>query len=598
MSPAIPNACERRLPDAPLSRARQGAVLCLAGLLALLALALRGSGREPLWLAQLQPTLAQFSPTLWSLLSVAGLGWAALGFVSVQKPALAERLWPTGLFALLVGGVLAQVLKKSINAPRPPSVLGAGELWVTGDPLYFNAMPSGHSATAASLVLLLWVLARPPRWGQVLLVWAAVAVGLARIGVGAHWPRDVLAGWALGLVMGLLALRVVPQPPAWMQGPAGVRARAAAGLLSGCVLALMPWGYPLAENGQWLMGLGLIAAAVWQLWRHGALARPAALLRMVLGLLLLLALLAWAAPQVDLQQWQASLARVAPSDWLLASLALLLSLGLRGWRVQLEWRARRTRSDVPAASLSYGASLRLLLLHTLALNWAPLRSGELGYLWLAQRQYGATAAEALASLVWLRLQDLLVLGSLSLAAVLAWWLGQGAGLALLMSAACFLAGSALLRGVLARLQPSTQPQALSQGRWARLRAALAQAPSLGAQRPIALLSLANWWLKLAALSGLLMALLGGSPLQGLLAAIGGELGGMWPIQATAGLGSYEAGVAGVAAWLGVEMTLPLVLAAALAVHGLALLISTVAGLLVLLFYGFPARAPAATLRVA
>jgi len=34
------------------------------------------------------------------------------------------------------------------------------------------------------------------------------------------------------------------------------------------------------------------------------------------------------------------------------------------------------------------------------------------------------------------------------------------------------------------------------------------------------------------------------------------------------------------------------------VHGLALLLSTVAGLLVLLFYGFPARAPAATLRVA
>lgn len=596
MSPAIPNACERRLPDAPLSRARQGAVLCLASVLALLALALRGSGREPLWLAQLQPTLAQFSPTLWSLLSVAGLGWAALGFVSVQKPALAERLWPTGLFALLVGGVLAQVLKKSINAPRPPSVLGAGELWVTGDPLYFNAMPSGHSATAASLTLLLWVLTRPPRWAQVLLVWAAVAVGLARIGVGAHWPSDVLAGWALGLVMGLLALRVVPQPPAWMQGPAGVRARAAAGLLSGCVLAITPWGYPLAENGQWLMGLGLIAAAAWQLWRHGALARPVALLRMVIGLVLLLALLAWATPQVDLQQWQASLARVAPSSWLLASLALVFSLGLRGWRVQLEWRARRAHSDLPASALSYGASLRLLLLHTLALNWAPLRSGELGYLWLAQRQYGATAGEALASLVWLRLQDLLVLGSLSLAALLAWWLGQGAALALLISALIFLAGAALLRSLLERL--ALRPDAAPPGRWQRLRAALAQAPSLGAQRPIAFLSLANWWLKLAALGGLLMALLGGTALQGLLAAIGGELGGMWPIQATAGLGSYEAGVAGVAACLGVEMTLPLILAAALAVHGLALLLSTVAGLLVLLFYGFPARAPAATLRVA
>ncbi|MCV2421690.1 phosphatase PAP2 family protein [Paucibacter sp. DJ2R-2] len=596
MSPAIPIACESRLPEAPLTRARQVAVVFLACLLALLALAVRGSGREPLWLAQLQPTLAQFSPTLWSLLSVAGLGWAALGFVSVQKPALAERLWPASLFALLLGGLLAQVLKKWINAPRPPSVLDAGELWVTGDPLYFNAMPSGHSATAATLVLLIWALARPPRWGQVLLIWAAVSVGLARVGVGAHWASDVLAGWALGLVVGLLALHAVPRAPRWMQGVRGVRGRAAVGLLSGCVLALTPWGYPLAEAGQWLMGLCLIAAAGWQLWRYGQLARPAALLRVLLGLVLLLLLLAWAAPQIDLQQWRATLARVSAAEWLLAALALLLSLGLRGWRVQLEWRARREQSGVPTASLSYGASLRLLLLHTLALNWAPLRSGELGYLWLAQRQYGATTGEALASLVWLRLQDLLVLASLSLAALLAWWLGQGAALALLISALIFLAGSVLLRAMLGRL--ALRPGAAPSGRWQRLRGALAQAPSQGAQRPIALLSLANWWLKLAALGGLLMALLDSSALQGLLAAIGGELGGMWPIQATAGLGSYEAGVAGVAAWLGTELALPLILAAALAVHGLALLLSTAAGLLVLLFYGLPAPASAATLRVA
>lgn len=595
MSLTLPGASGSRSLDVPLSRAAQLRLCGAALALLLLALALRASGQEPAALARWQPSLAQLSPTLWSWLSVAGLGCVALGWMAVQRPALGERLWPVGPWALLVGGVLAQLLKKAINAPRPPGVLGPDELWVTGTPLYFNAMPSGHAATAATLALLVWVLARPSRGARLALLGAALAVGVARVGVGAHWPSDVLAGWALGLLAGLVALRTVRRAPAWMLGVPGVRFRASVGLLSGCVLALTPWGYPLAEPGQWLMALGLIAAAGWQLWRHGRLERPAALLRVLAGLVLLLFLLAWAAPRLDMAQWQATLARVPAASWGLAALALLLSLGLRGWRVQLEWRTRRALAALPARALGYGAALRLLLLHTLAVNWAPLRSGELGYLWLARRQYGASPSEALASLIWLRLQDLLVLASLCLAALLAWWAGQGAALALLGSAPFFLAGSALLRLLLARLEPAA---ALPTGRWRRLAGALAQAPAQGAQAPIALLSLANWWLKLAVLAGLLSALLGGSALQGLLCALGGELGSLWPLQAVAGLGSHEAGVAGAAALLGAGQPLSLILAAALVVHGLTLLISTAAGLLVLLFYGLPASAPAASLQVA
>ena len=168
--------------------------------------------------------------------------------------------------------------------------------------------------------------------------------------------------------------------------------------------------------------------------------------------------------------------------------------------------------------------------------------------------------------------------------------------ALALSALVFAAASAGLRPLLRRWQPASGAPPLN--RWQRLRARLAQAPSQGAALPIAALSLANWWLKLAALAGLLMVLLDGPPLLGLLAALGGELGGMWPLQVSAGLGSYEAGVAAGAALLGSELALPLILAAALAVHGLALLLSTVAGLLVLLFYGLPAPLVAPQLRVA
>jgi undecaprenyl-diphosphatase len=51
-------------------------------------------------------------------------------------------------------------------------------------------------------------LALGPAWfGWLLIVWAPL-VGLARVATGLHYVSDVVAGWILGLMMGLITIQL------------------------------------------------------------------------------------------------------------------------------------------------------------------------------------------------------------------------------------------------------------------------------------------------------------------------------------------------------------------------------------------------------
>ena len=100
--------------------------------------------------------------------------------------------------------LLAQLLKTVFDRVRPYEVV------TTADPLLrwdlSSSMPSGHAAgSAAGAVILAYLLGR---WGWALgLLAAAVAYG--RVYIGVHYPGDVLAGAALGVVVGLAAVALV-----------------------------------------------------------------------------------------------------------------------------------------------------------------------------------------------------------------------------------------------------------------------------------------------------------------------------------------------------------------------------------------------------
>lgn len=70
------------------------------------------------------------------------------------------------------------------------------------------SFPSDHLAVVGSLIVALWPVLGRTRWWWIGL---GVAIGLARLFVGVHYPTDILGGFMLGEVWGLWALWLAPR---------------------------------------------------------------------------------------------------------------------------------------------------------------------------------------------------------------------------------------------------------------------------------------------------------------------------------------------------------------------------------------------------
>ncbi|MFH1084868.1 MAG: phosphatase PAP2 family protein [Chloroflexota bacterium] len=102
--------------------------------------------------------------------------------------------------ALLVGGI-----KLAVRRPRPGGPASAR--WSAMRKYDVHSFPSGHAARMACLAAALW--ASAPGLGPGLALWA-LAVGLARVAVGAHYLVDVLAGLLVGALVGGAWVRLWP----------------------------------------------------------------------------------------------------------------------------------------------------------------------------------------------------------------------------------------------------------------------------------------------------------------------------------------------------------------------------------------------------
>jgi undecaprenyl-diphosphatase len=89
---------------------------------------------------------------------------------------------------------LAQVLSRLVDRPRP-FVADPGSVHVFAHHAADPGFPSDHATAAFAIAVA--ILLRHRGWGAATLA-AAVVLAVARVGMGVHYPSDVIGGAALG----------------------------------------------------------------------------------------------------------------------------------------------------------------------------------------------------------------------------------------------------------------------------------------------------------------------------------------------------------------------------------------------------------------
>ena len=127
---------------------------------------------------------------------ILGLGFLMLLF---EERGRRRFLWflETVLVLILARGIVVEAIAYFHPRPRPFELLGFAPILT--EPAT-NSMPSGHAALFFALAMVVFFMSR--RWGVAYFICAA-AVGLGRIFAGVHWPTDILAGAAIGVLSAL-----------------------------------------------------------------------------------------------------------------------------------------------------------------------------------------------------------------------------------------------------------------------------------------------------------------------------------------------------------------------------------------------------------
>lgn len=141
-------------------------------------------------------------------------GWIPLtivGVLAVVYLAVKRRRRAALLLVILFGGRMAVELHKLLaGTPRPP---------IAGEVLHNASLsfPSGHAAnsmiTYVAIALLVPVAQRNRAIAVALAVALSLVIGLSRVVLGVHWPSDVIGGWAFGLLIILILMRLASARP-------------------------------------------------------------------------------------------------------------------------------------------------------------------------------------------------------------------------------------------------------------------------------------------------------------------------------------------------------------------------------------------------
>ncbi len=146
------------------------------------------------------------------------LNLTQLGDVLIFLPFLtlfivsAPKFWQSLLTALLFSGIISILLKKLFSVPRPAAMFDNNTFVIIGERLSGStSLPSGHSIAAFTILTLIFF-GFSPKTTKLKIAWlffilmSGIIIALTRVGVGAHYPLDVIIGGVLGYISAILGV--------------------------------------------------------------------------------------------------------------------------------------------------------------------------------------------------------------------------------------------------------------------------------------------------------------------------------------------------------------------------------------------------------
>ena len=177
------------------------------------------------------------------------------------------RLGMASMLAYLLSGVLAQLLKRLFDMPRPPAILD--HVHVLGHTLTAHSFPSGHATSDGVMVLLAFYVWSRADWRSWAVACLFVLAAVGRIYGGVHFPLDVATGLVLGMLTMVVCWRWSQRWPVerWEQSAWSWKIP---GLIVAILAAVLGLGYHIQPSTAGGLSLMMPVAALFilmQVWK-------------------------------------------------------------------------------------------------------------------------------------------------------------------------------------------------------------------------------------------------------------------------------------------------------------------------------------------
>ncbi len=127
----------------------------------------------------------------------------------------APKLWEALISSSLISLGVSFGLKKLFSVPRPARFFDEESFTILGRTLDGNnSLPSGHSMTAFIVITLLLFAFMPLKnriiqtFWTILILCVGFLIASSRVGVGAHYPLDVISGASIGYILAIIGIQI------------------------------------------------------------------------------------------------------------------------------------------------------------------------------------------------------------------------------------------------------------------------------------------------------------------------------------------------------------------------------------------------------